>query len=169
MFDSISSHHLLIPQGARLFFLYDADVQSAAPRLNLSCKTLYFPNGYSLALNGMPGVDQVGMAGLSDRVNRHFWQRYGSAAVLSFITAGISLAVHRRGGFFTYSPQEAATAGVGQVLGQAVAEDLRQSMRIRPTITVPEAYRFNVVLTQDVVFPGPYPFTSGQLAQEHEE
>jgi type IV secretory pathway VirB10-like protein len=168
VFDSISGHHRLIPQGARLFCPYDADVQSAAPRLNLSCKTLYFPNGYSLALNGMPGVDHVGMAGLSDRVNRHFWQRYGSAAVLSLITAGISLAVHQRGGFYTYSPQEAATYGAGQVLGQAVAEDLRQSMRIRPTITVPEAYRFHVVLTQDVVFPGPYPFASTQLAFEPE-
>jgi type IV secretory pathway VirB10-like protein len=167
VFDSISGQYLLVPQGSRLFCLYDADVQSAVPRLNLSCKTLYFPNGYSLALDGMPGVDRVGMAGLSDQVNRHFWQRYGTAAVLSLITAGISLAIYQRGGFFTYSPGDAAAYGAGTVMGQAVAEDLRQAMRIRPTITVPEAYRFNVVMTQDAVFPGPYPFAAVQIAQEH--
>jgi type IV secretion system protein VirB10 len=44
-------------------------------------------------------------------------------------------------------------------MGQAVAEDLRRNMRIRPTLTVPEGYVFNLMVTQDIVFPGPYPFT----------
>ncbi len=105
------------------------------------------------------------MAGLSDQVNRHFWQRYGSAAVLSLITAGISLATYSHDGFYAYSPADAARYGGGQVMGQAVGEDLRQSMRIRPTLTVAAGYPFNVMLTQDVVFPGPYPFPTMHLAQ----
>src|SRR5262249_43873019 len=88
VYDSITGQYLVIPQGARLFGFYDADVHGNVPRLHIAFKTLYFPNGYSLALSGMPGVDTTGMAGVSDQVNRHFWQRYGSAAVLSLITAG---------------------------------------------------------------------------------
>lgn len=165
VFDSIAGHSLVIPRGSRLFGFYDADVQGNVPRLHLAFKTLYFPNGYSLALSGMPGVDNIGMAGVSDQVNRHFWQRYGSAAVLSLITAGISLATYSHDGFYSYSPADAARYGGGQVMGQAVGEDLRQSMRIRPTLTVAEGYPFNVMLTQDVAFPGPYPFPTVQLAQ----
>jgi len=164
VFDSITGTQRVIPQGARLFGLYDAEVQTNSPRLHLAFKTLYFPNGYSLSLNGMPGVDRTGMAGVSDQVNRHFWQRYGSAAVLSLVTAGISLAIHRRSGFYSYGPEDAATYGAGQVMGQAVGEDLRQQLRIRPTLTVPAGYVFNLLVSQDIVFPGPYPFTASSLA-----
>lgn len=164
VFDSINGTQRVIPQGARLFGLYDADVQTNSPRLHLAFKTLYFPNGYSLSLNGMPGVDSTGMAGVSDQVNRHFWQRYGSAAVLSLVTAGISLAIHRRSGFYSYSPEDAATYGAGQVMGQAVAEDLRQQLHVRPTLMVPAGYAFNLLVSQDIVFPGPYPFTASPLA-----
>jgi type IV secretory pathway VirB10-like protein len=165
VFDSIAGQYRVIPRGSRLFGFYDADVRGNVPRLHLAFKTLYFPNGSSLALSGMPGVDSTGMAGVSDHVNRHFWQRYGSAAVLSLITAGISLATYNDGGFYSYSPADAARYGAGQVMGQAVGEDLRQSMRIRPTLTVPEGYVFNLMITQDVMFPGPYPFTTVQVAQ----
>jgi type IV secretory pathway VirB10-like protein len=138
---------------------YDADLRANQPRLQLAFKTLYFPNGYSLSLQGMPGMDSRGFAGLSDQVNRHFFQRYGTAAVLSLITAGISLASHgSRDRFYSYEPQDAATYGAGQVLGRAVAEDLRRAMQIRPTVTVREAYPFTLTVTQDVTFPGPYPF-----------
>jgi type IV secretory pathway VirB10-like protein len=32
-------------------------------------------------------------------------------------------------------------------------------MSTRPTILLREGYPFNVMVAQDVVFPGPYPFT----------
>jgi len=165
VFDSIAGQYLVIPQGSWLFGFYDADVRGNVPRLHLAFKTLYFPNGYSLALSGMPGVDGTGMAGVSDAVNRHLWQRYGSAAVLSLITAGISLATYTSGGLYTYSPSDAARYGAGQVMGQAVGEELRQAMRIRPTLTVAAGYPFNLMITQDLALPGPYPFAQVQFAQ----
>ena len=158
VYDSVTGRFSLIPQGAKLFGVYDADLRANQPRLHVACKTLYFPNGYSLALSGMPGSDSRGLAGLSDQVNRHFLQRYGTAAVLSLITAGVSLAVHQHNGFYTYEPEEAAIYGAGTVLGRAVAEDLHRAMQIRPTVTVREAYPFMLTVTQDIVFPGPYPF-----------
>jgi type IV secretory pathway VirB10-like protein len=158
VYDSVTGRFLLIPQGAKLFGVYDADLRANQPRLHVAAKTLYFPNGYSLALSGMPGSDSRGLAGLSDQVNRHFLQRYGTAAVLSLITAGVSLAVHQHNGFYTYEPEEAAIYGAGTVLGRAVAEDLRQAMQIRPTVTVREGYPFLLTVTQDIVLPGPYPF-----------
>jgi type IV secretion system protein VirB10 len=162
VYDSATGRFLLIPQGARLFGMYDSDLQANQPRLHLAFKTLYFPDGYSIALQGMPGGDQRGLSGLSDQVNRHFWQRYGTAAVLSLITAGVSLATYgNRGHFYSYDPQEAAMSGAGNVLGRAVGEDLRRAMSIRPTVTIREAYPFTMTVTQDMTFPSPYPFEGG--------
>jgi len=156
VYDSLTGQFVLIPQGARLDGFYDSEIAGHQTRLNTLWKTLYFPNGWSLALNGMPSLDQGGMMGLTDHVNRHFFQRYGTAVVLSAITAGISLATYRNRGFFYDDPATAATYGAGNVLGRAVAEDLSRGMRVRPTLTIRAGTPFNLRVTQDLTVPGPY-------------
>ena len=47
-------------------------------------------------------------------------------------------------------------AAVGQELGQTSAELIRRGMSIAPTIEIRPGYAFNVMVTQDLVFPGPY-------------
>jgi type IV secretion system protein VirB10 len=158
VFDSIRGAHLLVPQGARLFLEYNTERQAADTRLQLTAKTLYFPDGSSLALGGMPSLDDKGAAGVEGRVNRHVFQRYGTAAILSLITGGISLATHRRGGYSHYEPSDAALYGVGNVMGRAVGEDLYRGMNTRPTLTIPAGYRFHLQFAKDYAFPAPYPF-----------
>lgn len=156
VYDTITGQSLLIPQGARLEGIYDSEIAGHQTRLHTLWRTLYFPNGWSLALHGMPSTDQGGMMGLTDQVNRHFFQRYGTAAVLSAITAGISLATYRNRGFFYDDPATAATYGVGNVLGRAVAEDLARGMRVRPTLTIRAGTPLHLRVTQDLTLPGPY-------------
>ena len=105
------------------------------------------------------------LATIESRHERAISFRQCPTAPLSLITAGISLATYgSRDRFYSYEPQDAATYGAGQVLGRAVAEDLRRAMQIRPTVTVREAYPFTLTVTQDVTFPGAYPFAL-QFAQ----
>ncbi len=47
-------------------------------------------------------------------------------------------------------------AAVGQQLGQTSTELIRRGMNVAPTIEVRPGYAFNVMVTQDLVFPGPY-------------
>lgn len=64
-----------------------------------------------------------------------------------------------QGGFhdgFYLSPQDAAAQGAGDVLGRTAGEELRRTMSIRPTVTVPLGYNFNVTLTQDITSLTPY-------------
>jgi type IV secretory pathway VirB10-like protein len=158
VYDTPAGRFLLVPQGSRLFGFYDADLHANQPRLHMAFRTLYFPDGSSLALGGAPAVNGLGVAGLTDQVNRHLLARYGPAVVLSAVTAGVSLSLYRGGGFFYASPEDALAYGAGQVLGRVTGEDLRRAMHIRPTLTIREGYPFAVQVMQDVVFPGPYPF-----------
>jgi type IV secretory pathway VirB10-like protein len=109
------------------------------------------------------------MMGLTDQVNRHFFQRYGTAAVLSAITAGISLATTQHQGFFYDDPATAATYGVGNVLGRAVAEDLARGMRVRPTLTIRAGTPLHLRVTQDLTVLGPYGETLAATPEEASE
>ncbi len=166
VYDAVSGRYLLVPAGSRIFGITDVDApNNLQPRLLLAAKTLYLPNGYSLALSGAPGVNALGMTGVSDVVNRHFFQRYGAAAFLSLVTAGIRMATYSgHGGVYYAAPGDAATYGSGQVLGQATGEDLRRSMNIRPTVQIRAGYPFNVTVVQDLVFPAPYALAPAQMA-----
>ena len=107
----------------------------------------------------------MGILGVSELVNRHYLQRYGSAAFLSLVTAGIRMATYAgRAGLWYATPEDAATQGAGQVLGQATGEDLRRSMNIRPTVSVRAGYPFHVTVVQDLVFPAPYSLLATQVA-----
>jgi type IV secretory pathway VirB10-like protein len=166
VYDSVSGRFLLVPAGSRIFGIADVDAPTnQQPTLMLAAKTLYLPNGYSIALSGAPGVNGMGLSGVSDLVNRHYLQRYGAAAFLSLVTAGIRMATYSgRGGLWYLTPEDAAAQGMGQVLGQATGEDLRRTMNIRPTVSVRAGYSFNVTVVQDLVFPSPYATTSPQVA-----
>ena len=92
VFDTVSGQYLLIPQGTRLVGLYDHHLVAAQERLLISWKRLLFPNGTSLSLReGMPGTDPLGAAGFTDEVNNHTLRVFGSALLLSIISAGIQL------------------------------------------------------------------------------
>ena len=48
---------------------------------------IIFPNGSSLDLEGIPGVDLSGMAGLHDLVDEHYTRIFGSALLFSLFGA----------------------------------------------------------------------------------
>ena len=47
-------------------------------------------------------------------------------------------------------------AAVGQQLGSTSAEFIRRGMTVAPTLEIRPGYPFTVMVTQDVIFPGPY-------------
>jgi len=47
-------------------------------------------------------------------------------------------------------------AAVGQQLGSTAAEVIRRGMTVAPTLEIRPGYPFNVMVTQDLIFPGPY-------------
>jgi type IV secretory pathway VirB10-like protein len=159
VFDTETGQHLLVPQGARLIGLYDHQMVYGQERVLVTWKRVLFPNGTSLSLkDGMPGTDAAGAAGFNDQVNHHLVRVFGNALLLSIISAGVQLSqIPDFGrGFAGPSASNVLGAAVGQELGQTSAEMIRRGMNISPTIEIRPGYAFNVMVTQDLVFPGPY-------------
>ena len=158
VYDSLTGQHLLIPQGARLIGSYDHRIAWGQKRVLMAWKRLILPDGRSLELSDMPGADLAAMAGVRDRVHNHFVRTFGSALLLSAVSAGSQLSQPQEssdGG--APSARQIAAAALGQELGRTAGEITRRNIDIEPTLEIRPGYLFNVEVTADLVLPGTYP------------
>ncbi len=157
VYDTVSGRHLVIPQGSRLIGSYDNRIAWGQKRVLLAWHRLLFPDGRSIDLEGMPGADLAAMAGLRDQVHNHFVRTFGSAILLSAITAGTQLSQPQEsadGG--APSARQITAAALGQELGRVTGEITRRNTNIQPTLEIRPGYLFHVEVTADLVLPGPY-------------
>ena len=105
----------------------------------------------------MPGADLAAMAGLRDQVKNHFVRVFGSALLLSAVSAGAQLSQPQESSDGSApSVRQIAAAALGQELGQVTADLTRRNLDVRPTLLIRPGYLFNVELTADLVLPGSY-------------
>ncbi len=160
VYDSATGAHLLIPQGSKIFGMYDSRVAYGQSRLLVAWARVVFPNGSTLELGGMGGMDKGGYSGLEDQVDNHYMRIFGSALMVSLFSAGIQLSQPEQNsgslGYSNPSAGQTIAGAVGQNLGQLGIEMSRKNMQIQPTIEIRPGYRFNVMINKDVVFPGAY-------------
>jgi type IV secretory pathway VirB10-like protein len=172
VFDTATGRWVLIPQGSKLIGSYQTNAAYGQQRAQIEWKRLIFPNASSMDIPDMPGADHAGYAGFSDQVNNHFLKAFGTAALLSVISAGQM--VGQMGAFgggtgfsgpygygYTTPNQmsllsEMGGAAASQQLGQVAQSSLQRGMNIPPTLEIRPGYQFNVMVTSDLVLPGPY-------------
>lgn len=156
VFDTKTGRFLLIPQGSRLVGLYDSHVAYGQRRVLLAWNRLIFPDGSSFDLKGMPGADMGGYAGFFDQVDNHYIKIFGSSVLLSLISAGVQLSQPNNGGSSTNNqPSVSQTVGaaLGQQIGQTAMNLTQKNLNIQPTLEIRPGYRFNVMVTADMILP----------------
>lgn len=159
VYDSPTGNYLLVPQGATLIGVYDSQITYGQQRVLVAWSRIIFPSGASINLEGQPGADLVGVAGLADKVNHHRFQLFSSAVMMSlFGAAGQMAQPKERSNGLTNS--QIIYGAVGQKLSETASQMIAKSMNIQPTITIRPGSSFNILLTRDFVFPGPYRFNA---------
>lgn len=136
----------------------DSQVAYGQERVLIVWKRIIFPNGQSINLQGMPGIDMSGFAGFKDQVNNHYGKMFGSVVLMSVLGAGAQLSQPQN----NTNPFAAPT--VGQTLAQSVGTNLAntatmitaKNINIQPTLEIRPGYTFNISVTNDMVFPGAY-------------
>jgi type IV secretion system protein VirB10 len=160
VFNSATGQHLLIPQGAKLYGVYDSRVVYGQERVLIAWNRVVFPDGSSVTLGAMPGADMSGYAGFHEHVNNHYFRIFGSAILMSLLTGGAAYAMDASdsGGDGTgeTTMQDEMISAMASQLGQTTLKLLEKNINIKPTIGISPGYRFNIITTKDVVFREPY-------------
>lgn len=160
VFDSATGRNLLIPQGTKIYGVYDSRIVYGQERVLIAWNRLIFPDGSSISLGAMPGADMAGMAGLNDDVNNHYMRIFGSALMMSLVSGGMAYALDgandstktENGTRMT----DEMTSSLAQQLGQTTTTLLQRNLSIKPTLEIRPGYQFNIVVTKDVVFKEAY-------------
>lgn len=157
VFDSATGHRLLIPQGTKLFGRYDSKVSFGQSRVLVVWTDIIFPNGSTLQIGGMTGTDSEGYGGFNDKVNNHYAKTFGSAILVAIIGTGIDMAVPESSTLATQdTASDAARRNFAETFGRVAERTVDRNLDVQPTLEIRPGYKFNVLVDQDIVFPGIY-------------
>jgi type IV secretion system protein VirB10 len=151
VYDTASGNTVVVPQGSRLFGQYDSQVTYGQSRVLAAWNRIVFPDGRSLNLDVMGGSDAAGQGGFADEVHRHYGRIFGSALLMSVMSAGIQLSQPQARAFDNISAQQTIAANIGVQMGQTGMEVTRRNLNVQPTIVIRPGYRFQVIVNKDFV------------------
>jgi type IV secretion system protein VirB10 len=150
VFDTVTGRYLLIPQGTRVIGAYDSKVAYAQERVLIVWTRLIFPNGDSIDLEGMDGVDLSGYAGLTDKVNNH-WTKLITGVVLSSILSAGSKVAAGNNQVGTASFAQQAASGASEAVNTVGAKFTEKNLNIQPTLEIRPGSKFNVFVNKDMI------------------
>jgi type IV secretion system protein VirB10 len=151
VYDTKSGRYLLIPQGARLLGQYDSQVAFGQSRVLLVWNRVVMPDGSSIVLDRLPGVDTAGYAGLEDEIDNHWGKLLADAALSTLLGVGAELAqpTNDIGGRnrIIIATGQSAQDSVNQV-GQQIT---RRNLNIQPSLTVRPGFPVRVIVNKDLI------------------
>ncbi|MGI6656296.1 MAG: TrbI/VirB10 family protein [Desulfobulbus sp.] len=161
VWNTATGKHLMIPQGSKLYGVYDSRVVYGQERVLIAWNRILFPDGSSVTLGSMPGADMSGYAGFKDKVNHHYFRIFGSAFFMSAILGTTAYTLDELDSDDyrdrdNPSFQDEMITALAQQMGTAAMQLLQRNLNIKPTLEIRPGYQFNVIATKDVVFSEPY-------------
>ena len=149
VYDTVTGNYLLIPQGAKLVGEYNSSLSFGQQRVQVVWNRIIFPDGKSLDLEKMQGVDISGYTGFHDKVDNHYFRIYGNAVLLSLMGAGYDI-LNQKAEQET-DPRETVAASVGQKLADVSGQTLQKNMDVQPTLIIDPGYKFKIIVMKDMV------------------
>ena len=135
---SFDGSRVLVPRSSRLIGQYKSGLQAGQKRAYVIWTRLIRTDGVSVNL-GSPAVGFSGENGLAGQVNSHFFERFGSAMLLS-VVGGLSALGGNAGVVIASGGQSAAAAAIGQ------------NGQIGPTVRVRQGEPIRVFTARDLDF-----------------
>ena len=142
---------VLIPRGSHIIGQYRSAAAMGQTRAFVVWSRIITPTGVSVDV-GSPATDELGRGGLAGKADNHFFERFGSAILLSVISAGVDAAGRSSGN--TTELVIGSTAQANQVAGIA----LQKQIDIPTTIRVPQGAPVQVSVARDLDFSGVAPY-----------
>lgn len=140
---------VLFPRGSRIVGRYDSAVVKGQARVFIVWQRIVRPDGTDIVLDS-PGTDQLGRSGNEGDVDNHFFQIFGTAAVLSILGVGTATV-----GVNPQDQNNSASqyrAGVAENFNRTASSVLDQNLSIKPTITLNQGTQVKIFVSRDLIF-----------------
>ncbi|MDP9090081.1 MAG: type IV secretion system protein VirB10 [Pseudomonadota bacterium] len=144
---------VLLERGTKLVGETRGQAQQGSARVFILWNEARTPTGVIVPLLS-PGADELGRSGVPGTVDRHFWERFGAAMLVSVIDGAIQAAVQTSHG-------NSGTVIVNPSANQAVmTEVLKGTINIPPTVVKHQGDRIQVLVARDLDFRSVYELKS---------
>ena len=144
--DTIRGKHILIPQGTKIIGVYDSSITFGQERLLIIWQRLIFPNGKTIGLDNMQGVDLSGKAGITGDVNNHFSTLLKGVILSSIMGSAGAIVTERKNDW-----RGAAAEGAGEQIVTIVYNFAERALSRQLTITIEPGTRFNIIVHSDLI------------------
>ena len=142
---SYDGSRLLIPRGSRLIGRYRSGIEIAQKRVTIAWDRIVLPNNQTVQISSFGG-DELGRSGVTGFVDTRFDERFGSAALISIISAAPSVAAAQVEDETTADVLE----DVGDDLANATDSVIGEYLSIGPVIYVDQGARVTVMVDRDL-------------------
>jgi type IV secretion system protein VirB10 len=149
---------VLLERGTKLVGETRGEVSQGAARVFVLWTEARTPTGVVVPLSS-PGTDELGRSGLPGEANRHFWDRFGAAILLTVINGAVQGAVNSQNSRGSVVVSPAASTDV-------MTEVFRGTLNIPPTVSKHQGDRIQVFVARDVDFRPVYALRVAQAAPE---
>ncbi|MER8541392.1 type IV secretion system protein VirB10 [Mesorhizobium sp. M1334] len=179
---SFDGRRVLIPAGSRLIGEYRSGLATGQTRVFIVWTRLLRSDGMSVQL-GSTGTDELGRSGMPGEVDNHYFERFGSAILLSVVggatqfianlgndqngsntnqtytdpQTGQTVTIQTQPNQYLQSARQIGAQQISQSLNRIAEEALRNSINIAPTIHVDQGSRIIVFVRRDLDFSEFYP------------
>lgn len=138
----------LLDRGTKVVGEFRGGVRQGVERMFVVWTRAETPQGVVIALDS-PATDPLGRSGLDGEVDRHFWQRFGGALLLSFVDGVL------QAGVAAVSKEGTTTINTGRTQS-VIAESLRGSIDLPPTLRKNQGEAVSVFVARDLDFSTVY-------------
>ena len=156
VYNSLNPGEVVIPQGSKLIGVYDSGVQYGQSRVLVAWSRVIYPNGETVDLQGMSGVDGLGEAGFSQITDNHYMKIFGSAFLISLLGAAAELSQPQQSSALANpGAMQTGTGAISQEMDSVGGDMLQKNLNIAPTLKIRPGYLFNVLVSKTMILP-PY-------------
>lgn len=151
---STSGRVVLLDRGSKVVGFYQSGLQQGQTRVFVQWSRIETPSGVIVNLDS-PGTGPLGEAGMGGWVDRHFWERFGGAIMVSIIG---DLGEWVKGKFNkSIKGDKEKTQPQGAHNAESIVTDvLQNSINITPTLYKHQGERVNIFVARDLDFSNVY-------------
>ncbi|EJF83326.1 hypothetical protein MCU_01011 [Bartonella elizabethae Re6043vi] len=151
---STSGRVVLLDRGSKVVGFYQSGLQQGQTRVFVQWLRIETPSGVIVNLDS-PGTGPLGEAGMGGWVDRHFWERFGGAIMVSIIG---DLGEWVRGKINKSRKEDKEkTQPQGAHNAESIVTDvLQNSINITPTLYKHQGERVNIFVARDLDFSDVY-------------